>query len=109
MIRSCIPASRILISLAATTLYTDVTNAKALYSQKRDHFKSLSSIYSDRVPVWSKEDRQRRFLNKKKEIECVYRHNPGKGTYLCLSQVWELTFSHSSVSSSDLPIPLEYR
>jgi hypothetical protein len=69
----------------AITLYTDITNAKALYTQKRDHFKSLSLIYSDRVPVWSKEDRQRRFLNEKKEIECVYRHNPGKGTYLSWS------------------------
>ena len=71
--------------MAATTLYTDVTNAKALYYQKRDHFKSLSSIYLDRIPVWSKEDRQRRFLNEKKEIECVYRHNPGKGTYVSWS------------------------
>ena len=71
--------------MAATTLYTDVTIAKALYSQKHDHFKSLSSIYLDRIPVWSKEDRQRRFLNEKKEIECVYRHNPVKGTHISSS------------------------
>jgi 3-methyladenine DNA glycosylase Mpg len=71
--------------LPATSLYTDITNAKALFVQKRDHFQSLSLIYSDRVAVWNQEDHQRRFLNKKKEIECVYRHNPGKGERTCLT------------------------
>lgn len=65
-------------SLAAS-LYTDITNAKMLFVQKRDHFHGLSAIYANRVAIWNKDDRQRRFLNKRKEIECVYRHNPGKG------------------------------
>ncbi|CAA7263853.1 unnamed protein product [Cyclocybe aegerita] len=49
-----------------------------LYAQKRNHFVGLTLLHADRVPLWNKEDRTKRTLNKNKEVECVYQHNQTK-------------------------------
>ncbi|KAF8955769.1 hypothetical protein BDZ97DRAFT_1709000 [Flammula alnicola] len=63
----------------SATLYVDIKQAKQLFLQKREAFKSLSALYADRIPTWNKENRQARSIDPiDKEVHCVYRQTQKK-------------------------------
>jgi hypothetical protein len=61
----------------ASTLLHDLNLAKALYIQKRDHFRGLCILYAEQRDAWDQMDRKPR--QKGKETESVYRHCKSKG------------------------------
>ncbi|KAJ7588670.1 hypothetical protein C8J56DRAFT_1077886, partial [Mycena floridula] len=59
------------------TLYDEITLAKSLYIQKRDHFLSLSKLFESRIPTWTQHSREPR-LHSGSEIESVYHYRRSK-------------------------------
>ena len=59
----------------------DIRRAKALYVSKRETLKSLTELYKDRVPQWSKADRTTYISKNGKEVQSVYRQNTEKREY----------------------------
>ncbi|KAF9541334.1 hypothetical protein CPC08DRAFT_650609 [Agrocybe pediades] len=59
-------------------LLASLIHAHKIFAVKRDHFITLTILYGDRVPMWNTRERNAWIRNKSNEIECVFRHRPGK-------------------------------
>ncbi|KJA14195.1 hypothetical protein HYPSUDRAFT_150698 [Hypholoma sublateritium FD-334 SS-4] len=66
------------IANMANALMSDIHRAKALFTTKREILKSLTDLYSDRVPLWNKADRTVCPPKSGKEVQCVYRQKSEK-------------------------------
>ncbi|KAF4609687.1 hypothetical protein D9613_012047 [Agrocybe pediades] len=61
-----------------TLLLANLIHARKTFAKKRQHYITLTKLYADHVHEWNKRDREARRFNSAKEIECVFRHTPGK-------------------------------
>lgn len=66
----------------ASQLAQELATAKALFVQKRDHFKGLCELYANQIEGWDRADRNTRIVDRNKEVMCVYRYNQRKGESL---------------------------
>ncbi|KAH6891666.1 hypothetical protein BKA70DRAFT_1119857 [Coprinopsis sp. MPI-PUGE-AT-0042] len=57
-------------------LFNELTRAKRHRIAKRNIFFGLCELYRDKISAWDSMDRQSRNKDRKKEVMCVYRHNP---------------------------------
>lgn len=66
----------------AATLYLNLQKSKLLFDQKLAAFISLSELYTMKVVIWNKENRDLRRIGANKEVICVYRQNQKKGQFV---------------------------
>jgi hypothetical protein len=67
---------------SALRIALDLRTSWALYTEKRDFFRSISEVNRKMIPIWACLDRTPK-MNAKGDVESVYRHSPSKGMCSC--------------------------
>ncbi|KAH6914266.1 hypothetical protein BKA70DRAFT_1182325 [Coprinopsis sp. MPI-PUGE-AT-0042] len=79
-------------------LFNELTRAKRHRLSKRNIFFGLCKLYHDKIPAWDLMDRHSRNKDGKKEVMCVYRHNPSN--IPSRAQVYEALATNEKANSS---------
>ncbi|KAH6866280.1 hypothetical protein BKA70DRAFT_1498246 [Coprinopsis sp. MPI-PUGE-AT-0042] len=79
-------------------LFNELTRAKRHRLSKRNIFFGLCKLYHDKIPAWDLMDRHSRNKDGKKEVMCVYRHNPSN--IPSRAQVYEALATNEKAKSS---------